>query len=79
MSSMLEHLLDAQRLSDCIDNDLAMGIVSAPPVELDEAFFERADLAYAQAKQSGELDRRRLHRAHELQQQRLFQGGRIHG
>jgi hypothetical protein len=65
MSAIMEILLrdcnDPERLQDCARNDIAMGI-AAPPVERD-AFFARADLAYAAARDSGELERARDHAA----------------
>ncbi len=64
MSARLETLLDLQRLSDCIQNDVLMGI-EPPPVEQDEAFFNRIDMAYARDKDSGALDRRNVERIAE--------------
>lgn len=69
MSSMLDSLLDPVRLADIARNDALAGI-DAPPQERDESFFERVDAAMLEAKSpAGEA--RRLHRAHEAQQQRL--------
>ncbi len=57
MSACLDSLLDAGRLADIARNDILAGIVP-PPVELDEAFYNRVDLAYTRDKTSGALDRR---------------------
>jgi hypothetical protein len=43
----------------------------APPVEMDEAFFLSADLAYTSARDSGALERERIARGHEVEVQRL--------
>jgi hypothetical protein len=36
MSAILDSALDAVRLADCIRNDIAMGLITAPPVEMDD-------------------------------------------
>lgn len=41
MSALLDSLLGATRLADCLANDAA---IAAPPVEMDEAFFARVDM-----------------------------------
>ena len=43
----------------------------APPVEMDEAFFLRADLVYAAARDDGSLERAREHAALVAQQNYL--------
>lgn len=43
MSAMLDSLCGRERLADCIANDTAMGLISAPAVEFDELFFRRVD------------------------------------
>jgi hypothetical protein len=48
----------------------AMAEPVAPPVEMDDAYFLRSDLAYASARDSGELERSRDHAALQAQQQR---------
>jgi hypothetical protein len=70
VSACLDSLLDRERLADCIRNDTAMGLITAPPVEMDEAFFSRADQAYARARDDGSLERARDHKALQAQQQR---------
>lgn len=40
MSAILELALDAERRAACLANDAAMGIPPAPPVELDEIYFQ---------------------------------------
>ena len=56
MSAMLESLLlasgDPERLADIARNDAIAGFPPAPPVELDELFFVRADLAMLGYKQT---------------------------
>jgi hypothetical protein len=71
MSAQLDSLLDRERLADCIRNDTAMGLITAPPVEMDELFFARADALYAQSRDDGYLQRARDHEALQAQQQRL--------
>ena len=51
MSAYLESLLDPERRAACDANDAALGIPLAPPVELDEAFFIRSDMAMLIYKQ----------------------------
>jgi hypothetical protein len=70
MSALLDSLCGSARLADCIRNDTAMGLITPPPVEMDEAFFARSDLAYARARDDGSLERDRDHRALADQQQR---------
>jgi hypothetical protein len=69
MSAMLDSLCGAERLADIARNDVLMGI-AAPAVELDEAFFQRSDLAYQRAKSDGSLTRWRDERALADQVQR---------
>lgn len=40
MSALLESLLDAERLADIARNDALAGLPPAPPVELDEIYFQ---------------------------------------
>lgn len=65
---MLDSLCGKDRLADCLRNDAAAGI-APPPVEMDEAFFLRADLAYVKDR-CGKHERDRQHRALQAQQQR---------
>lgn len=51
MSARLDMLLDKTRLADCIANDTAMGLIPAPAVEFDEAFFARVDASEPTAAQ----------------------------
>lgn len=50
MSARLDMLLDKTRLADCIANDALMGL-TAPPVEMDEAFYRRVDASEPTAAQ----------------------------
>jgi hypothetical protein len=75
MSARLDSLLDQDRLADIARNDAAMG-ATPPPVELDEVFFARADLAYAHARADGSLDRAKEHRA-LVEQVRAVDQGRM--
>ena len=60
MSAMLDRLLDHERLADIARNDVLMGL-SAPPVEMDEAFFRRVDASEPTASQkAGRNDARAL-------------------
>jgi hypothetical protein len=70
MSALLDSLCGSARLADCIRNDTAMGLITPPPVEMDERFFLRADLDYARDRASGKHERDRERWALQAQQQR---------
>lgn len=67
MSALLDSLLDAERLADLARNDAAAGFPPAPPVELDEAFFARSDLAMLGYKAAGGSSLANDRQAHLLQ------------
>jgi hypothetical protein len=70
MSALLDSLCGSARLADCIRNDTAMGLITPPPVEMDEAFFIRSDLAFSMDRASGKHERDRERQALQAQQQR---------